>query len=214
MLLQKKGNGLSTIIRLQSKIHRLIQPIFHETTTRKSGKDVVKRQDIAFVLCHESEDALAWVNRCSAVGISNGNHHADSDIVYVNRYDWSHYHGKSSDIKSEFEKLANQKPQKETDDGHLWDELTGGRFCMVDCADYDSFFKALVASENSDGVFTTSTGTHITFRMTEYELGWMCYSGKKDSTFPDCDELVAFIYDHTYFALDSSEGKLVLDLGG
>jgi hypothetical protein len=36
---------------------------------------------------------------------------------------------------------------------------------------------------------------------TEYELGWICYSGQPHSLFPNEQEVVAMIYDGAYFGL-------------
>ncbi|KAL2642106.1 hypothetical protein R1flu_009693 [Riccia fluitans] len=47
---------------------------------------------IGYVCHHEDVDGVDVLRQVAKVGISNANNHKNRDIVYVNRYDWGHWH--------------------------------------------------------------------------------------------------------------------------
>ena len=55
-------------------------------------------------------------------------------------------------------------------------------------------------------------GVHLKMEETEYELGWLCFSGKKHDFYKDSDELVAIVYDGAYCNFQEDEGQVSKEL--
>ncbi len=198
----------------------IMQNDFHYRAAARVGEWKVKQALIngdlvGYVIHHADEDATEMLKECAKVGMSNAQTHDNKNIVYVNRYDWGHHHGGEDAVETALKKVSAKKKKKGSDDEDEDDEasdLLGSRFMMLDAANVDNFLK-LVSNKKplegnlyfklKDNVF----GVHVQNDDTEYELGWMVYSGKKHATFTDDDELIGFVYDGTYCALEPFDGK-------
>jgi hypothetical protein len=84
-------------------------------------------------------------------------------------------------------------------------EMTGQRFMAVDADKFDSLVTAVKAQKKRgltgrELVFSDGNpyGVHLSMEDTEYELGWIFYSGNKHPTMPKADECVGFLYDGAY----------------
>ena len=215
----------------------ILQSTFRYRLAARKGNWIVERFESesgsGFVVHHEDLSGQELLDRCAKIGISNGQTHDDHNIVYVNRYDWSYHSGDQDEVSREVKQFITppKKSKKKSDssdeeddfscdDNEFLDEigqLFAGRLILLDAPEYQSYMK-LVASgkhpENGDCVqFKSSTGTfcgaHLSDADTEYELGWMIFSGEKHKDFPQDDEFVGFVYDSSYCGLEEGPFTIV-----
>lgn len=146
---------------------------------------------------------LEILKDCANLGMRSSQ---DNRIIYINRYDWSWHH----EIPAAVERLLN--------DGNENDELEekvrnmiAQRIILADVsgglaiinqlkqksseASKNALIKEALTVENS------AIGVHLACPHTEYELGWMVFNESNK------EELIAFVYDGTYCAL---EGDITL----
>ncbi|KAJ3264484.1 hypothetical protein HK104_006465 [Borealophlyctis nickersoniae] len=190
------------------------QSVYSYRTAARKGTWHVKRiylnsgttgsYQAGFICHHESVSATDLVRRAAAIGISNGNNHPDREIVYVNRYDWGCHHRPGAELVSD--KLG-------VDDEEAADLATW--HCMlVDARIAPSLEQAMRNARTREllkdncvefavtGEENVAAGVSLWLQDVEYELAWMCFSGQKHGDFADDDELVGFIYDPAYSALE------------
>ncbi|KAG2377377.1 hypothetical protein C9374_009288 [Naegleria lovaniensis] len=206
----------------------ILQSEFCYRAAARKGKWVVERfvnsEDKwvgGFIVHHEDISGKELLERCSSIGISLAQSHEDKQIVYVNRYDWSWHSGSSTEVGKELKLYKSHKKKKKDDDedyrgsdeesGSGYDseecERLGGNFQMIDASEYDSVMKLLSSKHPEECIqyrapSGTLCGVHVCGEDTEYELGWLVFSGKKHSDFPESDELIGVVYDSSYCALE------------
>ncbi|KAF0978876.1 hypothetical protein FDP41_001946 [Naegleria fowleri] len=206
----------------------ILQSEFCYRAAARKGKWVVERFVNpeenwvgGFIIHHEDISGKELLERCATVGISLAQSHEDKQIVYVNRYDWSWHSGSSSEVQKELKlyKSKSKKKKKDEDEDYRGsdeefgsdcdddDNKLGGNLQLIDASEYDSVMKLLSSKHPEECVQYrapngTLCGIHVCDDNTEYELGWLIFSGKKHTDFPESDELVGFIYDSSYCALE------------
>ncbi|KAG6555789.1 hypothetical protein Mapa_003030 [Marchantia paleacea] len=107
---------------------------------------------IGYVCYHESVNGLDILRQAAKVGISNSNDHENRDVVYVNRYDWGHWHSPGLQLvldtlglgKSE-DDVRNMGPDN-PDSDYLW-HLISTRFMMLDPRGLPALIQALKDGE-------------------------------------------------------------------
>ncbi|KAF9043934.1 hypothetical protein BJ165DRAFT_1528514 [Panaeolus papilionaceus] len=166
----------------------------------QDGTQEERKVRIGFVVHHESVSAVEYLKRAAGVGI-NHNNTVDDGIVYVNRYDWAWLHGSRATINAA---LHPSRPWTTENVG----SLMGGRLIVMDASCGNPFKDILRSSylERKNYSFSapggSTFGVHVVAHpSTEYELGWVGFSGEKHATFPDSDEVVALVYDGDYHGL-------------
>jgi len=198
----------------------ILQNRYKYRVAARKGKWVVARFSstsgyvAGFVVHHQDVSAQELLDRCKKVGISNNQGHEDKKIVYINRYDWSHHCGSSQSILDEIRKYNPDftfPPHPQYASMDVYDEFNGGRFELIDAAQYDNLFKHFAELNHPTLAECcryrnlesgSALGVHLSQKNTEYELGWMIYSGEKHADFVDDDELIGFVYDGSYCALE------------
>ncbi|KAL9652004.1 hypothetical protein ABK040_000345 [Willaertia magna] len=200
----------------------IIQNTFRYKAAARKGNWVVEKFiqadegfEAGFIIHHEDISAKDLLDRCKKAGMSSA-----QDIVYVNRYDWSWHTGSNEDVKDALKPYQDKKKKKKKDDDDEDDEddeedegYLGGRLQVVDDSQYDCLMKLLASGKHPKAgenvQYKTpggnTFGVHISGDDTEYELGWLIFSGKKHSDFTEDDELVGIVYDSTYCALEEGE---------
>lgn len=156
-------------------------------------------------------DPVQIIKRCTKVGISNKQDHEDRAIVYINRYDWSWTH-EITDRVGQFLYAGVNDDIKEN-----IKEMTRNRFILADAMAGPIVIHQLKPNApNVSGISRNelvkqtlildnySIGVHLACPNTEFELGWMIFSESNK------EELIAFVYDSAYTAL---EGALTLNDG-
>lgn len=159
-----------------------------------------------FIVYHsELADAEQILKSCAKVGMSGNQSHGDKIIVYVNRYDWSFAH-EISDVAeallcADVDENASQNIR----------QMMGKRLILVD--PNAGFTVINQFKQNLSGISKNTliketlkvgneaVGVHLACPGTEYELGWMVYNASNQ------EELIAFVYDGAYTAL---EGEISL----
>ena len=188
---------------------------------RKVQESSAEGFHVGFVVCHEQVDAQKEVlDKCCQVGMAGG-----GEVVYVNRYDWSHAMGSADVVGQELKKYAlrGKTPLKKSGDEdwngteqetqgyeEFVDGLLGCRFMLVDVDGYDDLMhmfaqrKYLEVGEVCQFKKATGEvfGMHVSMVETEYELGWLVFSGGKHEDFPEEDEVIGFVYDGSYTGLE------------
>lgn len=84
--------------------------------------------------------------------------------------------------------------------------MTGGRFMAVDADHFNTVIAELKRGKKKsitgkNIVFyegDQEVGAHLSMSDTEYELGWMFFSGNAHPTIAKADECVGFVYDGAY----------------
>ncbi|PPQ68239.1 hypothetical protein CVT24_005047 [Panaeolus cyanescens] len=198
-------NKLNYRLAARSGTWKVARAYSSQMTTNPQGVEEERKFIIGFVIHHESVSPVEYLRRASVVGI-NHNNTIDDGIVYVNRYDWSWHHGSRNGINAA---LYPRRPWTTQEIG----ALLGGRLVIMDASQGNQFKDILRSSflERKSYAFTnTSTqdetaqpfGFHLVSQsFSEYELGWIGFSGQKHSTFTESDEAVAFVYDGAYHGL-------------
>lgn len=82
--------------------------------------------------------------------------------------------------------------------------MTGQRFMLVDGDQFNQMKTCLTPLCKKGDAQTGKCfamgdfGVHLSMSETEYELGWIFYSGQKHATHTKADEAIAFFYDGSY----------------
>lgn len=106
---------------------------------------------------------------------------------------------------------ARGRDSDEDDESEEYAEsLRGGRLFVLDGQHIDPMLSLLAqrrpSVERSFGVAeakgATPFGACVVGEHTDYELGWLVYSGAKHADFGGADELVGLVYDSAYSALE------------
>ncbi|KAJ3336506.1 hypothetical protein HDU93_002676 [Gonapodya sp. JEL0774] len=184
---------------------------------------------VGWIVYHESVNPGNAVLRASRINgeqaISNGNTHVDKGVVYINRYDWSwHWAGaRDPQFSANFSARFHDDPEVADLFQLLTERNMGGHFAAVDAGQFslDMLDCGMAARMNRTGITPEGTfewlfqgtggatfGACVQNRATEYELGWHIYepvmNTTEDGTVAVVDhELVAFVYDAAYHALDA-----------
>ncbi|KAI8869322.1 hypothetical protein GQ42DRAFT_179373 [Ramicandelaber brevisporus] len=126
-----------------------------------------------FIFLHSDIDAEKVLD--DAMKVNFQNRLEQSDIVFVNRYDWNYYH--SLPVPKNLPNLG--------DDKVMDDDMTTHRIMFYDKVN----------------VFKEGHGVHIP-ASGEYIYGRLMFSGKKHETFEQSDELVAFVFENDRMLTD------------
>ncbi|KAK4443335.1 hypothetical protein QBC34DRAFT_212291 [Podospora aff. communis PSN243] len=189
----------------------------------RDGRDRPDQDHVGWVVCHEDVDPTDVIKRLEALNpeggaISNGNVHVDKDVRYIGRYDWSwHWHSPvDKDFEKKFQSYAEEVigPVPDASDSYEQTHVNlnkSGYFAAIEADKWDlDFLGALKREcENDPAPLVERTfqagnqtfGTYLRMPMTEYEFGWLVFSGNKHAQH-DADELIAIVYDGAYEVLE------------
>eukprot|EP01117_Protostelium_nocturnum_P017370 TRINITY_DN7074_c0_g1_i1.p1 TRINITY_DN7074_c0_g1~~TRINITY_DN7074_c0_g1_i1.p1 ORF type:complete len:339 (+),score=106.93 TRINITY_DN7074_c0_g1_i1:33-1049(+) len=163
--------------------------------------DESERFLLGYVVYHDDEDPNEIVRRCSSVEYGDVARGKEEKVVYVNRYDWSY---NFDECKEEMEETLEDKWKVDVD---AITDNESGYFMALDYKEFGKeFVNTLIKScfksshTHQQKTFVRNGqgfGTFVTTADTEYELGWLAFSGKKHAVHK-ADELVGIMYDGTY----------------
>ncbi|KAI8808011.1 hypothetical protein BJ742DRAFT_810513 [Cladochytrium replicatum] len=165
--------------------------------------DSTRERLVGWVMCHEDFDPLDVVKRVALVGKSLGNGHDDRNVKYINRYDWGDFAPISQEHVAAY---LREKLKKDTDDRDT--DNWSGYMLALDAAAADAKFmhrffdrscpRRSVWAETFFKKGDKKFGTCVEDFGSEYELGWLTFSGQKHAQFPESDELIGLVYDSAY----------------
>ncbi|KAM5369067.1 hypothetical protein ACJZ2D_009162 [Fusarium nematophilum] len=194
---------------------------------------------VGWVICHKSVDPMEILRRVRCIGgqssaLSNRNEHADKDVLFIGRYDWGWYPN-TPEYRARFQEWAEPVigalPQGTDADGYGYREARvnvaeAGYFMAVDGDHWgldlvraykDECEVPLPVGERQvERIFETQpegrrVGSYVESVSTEYQFGWLVFSGKKHEKYPEADELIAFVYDAEYEALEAVQHDVEAD---
>ncbi|BBN12649.1 hypothetical protein MPTK1_5g21780 [Marchantia polymorpha subsp. ruderalis] len=205
----------------------IVQHAFRFKAAAKKGRWRVESaymgdRRIGFVCFHEDVDGVDILRRATNVGISKHNDHEDSEIVYVNEYDWSLHHGPNVELILQTLGIdENDKFARMVDGKDYYSNLVATRFMLLDEQGFQPLIRALKngvklhprnyllaetpAAGTLGDVDSNTFGVHLSLGEDEdgWERGWMAFSG---------GVLVGFVYDGDNTCLDL-ESTTQLSLG-
>ncbi|KAJ4222865.1 hypothetical protein NW757_014388 [Fusarium falciforme] len=195
---------------------------------------------VGWVICHESVDPMEILRRVRCIGnqssaLSNSNEHADKDVLFIARYDWGWYPNTPEyrESRARFQEWA-EPVIGALPEGTDADEYRGARvnvaeagyFMAVDGENWGlDLVRAYkdecevplpVGERQMERIFETQpegrrVGSYVESVSTGYQFGWLVFSGNKHEKYPEADELIAFVYDAEYEALEAMQHDVEAD---
>ncbi|KAL3699103.1 hypothetical protein R1sor_017125 [Riccia sorocarpa] len=108
---------------------------------------------VGYVCYHEDVSGIDVLRQAAKVGISGANNHENRDIVYVNRYDWGHWHDPGLQLvldtlglqKTE-DDIRNTAHEGDSEADYYWG-LISRRFMLVDPEGLSAIIQAMKDGE-------------------------------------------------------------------
>ncbi|KAL2651227.1 hypothetical protein R1flu_019355 [Riccia fluitans] len=187
----------------------IIQHPFRFKVAAKKGRWRVEsafmgRTRFGFVCFHEDVDGVDILRRAVNVGVSKHNDHEDSEIVYINEYDWSWHHGPNVELILQTLGIDENDASSRIVDGEdYYSNLVATRFMLLDEQGYQPLIRSMkngirlktrnyVLGHHSTAAGTFGDGrsnpfgVHLSLGEESWERGWMVFSEGL---------LVGFVYD-------------------